>query len=68
MKKFAGLSLFALVASLGVTLSSFQVAPIDNGGGGSGPNEQQYSGSCPNGKVIQVCGVNGSGCTPSGSC
>lgn len=67
MKKFTGLSLLAIVAALGVTLSSFQVAPIEEPGG-SGPFEKQYSGSCPNGKVIQVCGVNGSGCTPSGSC
>jgi hypothetical protein len=66
MKKFASLSLMAIVATLGITLSSYQDVPID--GGGSGPNEQQYSGTCPNGKVIQVCGVNGSGCTPSGSC
>ena len=67
MKKFASLSLLAIVAALGITLSSFQEVPIEEGGE-AGPKEQQYSGTCPNGKVIQVCGVNGSGCTPSGSC
>jgi len=66
MKRFASLSLLAMVAALGITLSSFQVAPMEDVG--SGPKEQQYSGTCPNGKVIQVCGVNGSGCTPSGEC
>lgn len=65
MKKFASLSLFAIVAALGVTMSSFQVQIEE---GDSAPKEQQYSGTCPNGKVIQVCGVNGSGCTPSGEC
>lgn len=62
-KTLASLMLVAIVGTIGISLSSF-LAPSEDTGA-----MQEYWGSCPNGGgIITVCGAEGPGCTPIGSC
>jgi|GEM_PF-2305052 hypothetical protein len=66
MKMVARVSLFAIVASLAIGLSAFTTDPVDSIE--SVPDLRAYTGKCPDGKQITVCGENGNGCTPKGEC
>jgi hypothetical protein len=61
-KKLFSLSLVAVVGALGISLSSF-LAPSEDT-----RDMQEYTGTCPGGGTITVCGAEGDGCDPSGSC
>jgi hypothetical protein len=62
-KKLFSLSLLAIVGTIGISLSSF-LAPSEDTN-----HMQTYRATCNNGAgVITVCGADGSGCEPSGSC
>jgi hypothetical protein len=62
-KKLAGLMLLAIVGAMGITLSSF-LAPSEDDNA-----LKPYIGVCPHGGgTFVVCGDDGFGCTPSGTC
>ena len=64
MKKKVNLLMLVLMVSLAFLLSSFVKEEVPGEGNGQKP----YTGNCPNGKKITVCGANGSHCIPKGDC